>query len=217
MKLPPSLPTRCSRRTCWGRLLPGGSKTWSRVFAPRYLQPDGPPALYLKPLAETRPANDWFRDLCLIYTAHADRLVRDSVTLLFRRTGQGAAGPKPGLGHCLPQRGGRRGPDGPPLVRGNQKKIARGLLKMLAVRFSRRPSPHPRNLCSFRPILWRLPIWPLTCISGYHRCRRDRPSGFGDLAVDESAVRGTGRLQPYGLWVFQSAGSVVRIPWNDLR
>ena len=53
-----------------------------RVFAPRYLHPEGCPAFHLKKLVESKTAGDWFRDLCLLYTARADRLVRDGVTVL---------------------------------------------------------------------------------------------------------------------------------------
>ena len=52
-----------------------------RCFAPRYLAPPGCAAHFLKELLESRPPDDWFRDLCLIYTARADRLVRDSIAL----------------------------------------------------------------------------------------------------------------------------------------
>ena len=55
-----------------------------RVFAPRYLYPAGCPAVYLKRLVERHTTGDWFRDLCLLYTARANRLVRDSVTVLLR-------------------------------------------------------------------------------------------------------------------------------------
>ena len=55
-----------------------------RVFAPRYLSPKECPAVYLKQLLEKQTMGDWFRDLSLLYTARANRLVRDSVTILLR-------------------------------------------------------------------------------------------------------------------------------------
>src|SRR5215813_6769874 len=42
-----------------------------RVFAPRYLYPTGCPAVYVKKLVEKHTTGDWFRDLCVLYTARA--------------------------------------------------------------------------------------------------------------------------------------------------
>ena len=39
--------------------------------------------MYLKRLVERHTTGDWFH-LCLLYTARANRLVRDSVTVLLR-------------------------------------------------------------------------------------------------------------------------------------
>jgi hypothetical protein len=54
-----------------------------RVFARRYLRPDSGPALALKGLLERGQSGQLFSDLCLLYAARNDKLIRDVVVELY--------------------------------------------------------------------------------------------------------------------------------------
>ena len=54
-----------------------------RVFARRYLRPDSQPALLLKRLLDRGQPGQLFTDLCLLYSARNDDLLRDVVTHVY--------------------------------------------------------------------------------------------------------------------------------------
>lgn len=189
-----------------------------RVFAPRYLQPEGPPALYLKLLVDDRPGGDWFRDLCLIYAARADRLVRDSVTVLFRRArDKGRLALSLDAAIAFLNEAEEEGRMARPWCSETKKKIARGLLKMLTeFGFLAERGRGPREIRSFQA--HPLAIAYLAFDLHFRGITDAGVAAHPDWAIwqcSESAVRDAlDDLSRYGLWVFQSAGSVVRITWN---
>ena len=104
-----------------------------RVFAPRYLQPLECPAVFLKKLLEEHSSGDWFRDLCLIYIARSDDLVRDVVSAFFREArDEGrislSVDVRPSTSSARRR---ERGMMAHSWSEGTKKKIARGLIKLL--------------------------------------------------------------------------------------
>ncbi len=188
-----------------------------RVFTPRYLRPEGPPALYLKPLVEDHRGGDWFRDLCLIYTARADRLVRDSVTLLLRRVrDDGRLALSVDAVIAFLNEAEEQGHMARPWCSETKKKIARGLLKMLTEFGLLAGGRGPREFRSFHP--HPLAIAYLAFDLHFGGITDAGVTAHPDWAIwlyNEAAVRDAlDDLAGHGLWVFQSAGAVVRITWN---
>jgi len=189
-----------------------------RVFSPRFLQPAGPPALYLKNLAESRPADDWFRDLCLLYSARADRLVRDSVTVLFNRIREeGRLALSIEAVVSFLREAEEEGKMAKPWSSETKRKVGRGLLKILTeFGFLNHRTRGPREIRSFRP--HPLALAYLAFDLHFAGITDAGVTGHPDWRIwllDESAVRDAlDDMSRYGLWIFQAAGSVVRITWN---
>lgn len=189
-----------------------------RVFAPRYLYPEGCPALYLKKLVERHNTGDWFRDLCLLYTARANRLVRDSVTVLLRNArDEGRIALSVDAVVAFLREADQTGMMAHPWSPEVRKRVARVLLKVLTeFGFLAQRVRGRRELRHFRPH----PLAVAYLALDLH-CR-----GATDAAVtshtdwqlwllDEPAVRDSlNDLSRVGLWIFQAAGAVVRITWN---
>jgi hypothetical protein len=98
-----------------------------------------------------------------------------------------------------------------------KKKIARGLLKMLTeFGFLSDRCRGPRAMRSFRP--HPLAVGYLAFDLHFRGATDAGVTGHPDWAIwlfDEPAVRDAmDDLSRHGLWVFQAAGSVVRITWN---
>jgi hypothetical protein len=187
-------------------------------FAPRFLLPDPRAARYVKRLLEKRPNSDWFGNLCLLHAARADMLVRDAVTVLLRRAcdeGRLALSVDAVISFLCESE--EQGKMTTPWSSETKRKVARGLLKMLTeFGFLRRRTRGPRDIRTFHPD-------PLAvAYLAYDLHFKD----FTDAGVvshpdwriwglDEGPVRVVmDDLSRYGLWVFQAAGSVVRITWN---
>ena len=189
-----------------------------RGFAPRFLLPKPSPAGHLKRLLEQRSAGDWFGNLCLLYAARADVLVRDAVTVMLRRArdeGRLALSLDAAISFLRDSEEG--GKMITPWSLETKKKVARGLLKILTdFGFLRHSNRGAREIRNFRPE-------PLA--AAYLACDLHF-QGLSDAAVvshpdwhiwlfEEPAVRAAlDDLSRHGLWVFQAAGSVVRITWN---
>jgi len=98
-----------------------------------------------------------------------------------------------------------------------KRKIARGLLKMLTeFGFLVPRSRGPREIRNFRP--HPLALAYLAFDLHFKGITDSGVTGHSDWSVwllNEPAVRnGLDDLSRQGLWVFQAAGSVVRITWN---
>ena len=189
-----------------------------RVFAPRYLYPAGCPALYVKKLVEMHTAGDWFHDLCLLYAARADRLVRDGVTVLLRNAcDEGRISLSVDAVVAFLREADQNGMMAHPWSPEVRKRVARVLLKVLMEfgfltqrvrgrRELRHCQPHPLGIAylaldlHFRgatdTVVTSHPDWHL-------------------WLLDEPIVRDSlDELSHVGLWIFQAAGAVVRITWN---
>jgi hypothetical protein len=189
-----------------------------RVFAPRYLHPEGCPAFHLKKLVESKTAGDWFRDLCLLYTARADRLVRDGVTVLFRNAcdeGRIALSVDAVVSFLRDSdQHGMMDQTWSPEVK---KKIARGLLKILTeFGFLTQRGRGPREIQHFRP--HPLAIAYLALDLHFRGATDAAVTSHPDWRLwmlDEPMVRDhLDELSRAGLWIFQAAGAVVRITWS---
>ncbi|WP_145167967.1 BrxA family protein [Rubripirellula lacrimiformis] len=189
-----------------------------RCFAPRLLSPAGCPARHMKRLVENRSSNDWFRDLCLLYSARADRLLRDSITVfLTDAINEGRLSVTVDTATAFLCEAEEKGMMESPWAAETKKKVSRGVLKALAeFGLLSTNSRKPREILSFRPH----PIAVAYLAYDLHF------SGKSDAGVashqdwsiwqcNKAVVRESlDELSRHGLWVFQAAGNVVRITWN---
>jgi hypothetical protein len=189
-----------------------------RCFAPRLLQPAGCPARHLKRLVESRSSHDWYRDLCLLYAARADRLLRDSITLfLMDAIDEGRLAVTVDTAIAFLCEAEERGRMESPWASETKKKVSRGILKALAeFGLLSHDTRKTREILSFRPH----PIAVAYLAFDLHF------SGISDAGVtthhdwliwqcNKSVVRESlDELSRHGLWVYQAAGNVVRITWN---
>lgn len=189
-----------------------------RVFARRFLQPDGGPARHFKRLLESLPPRAWFGDLCLLYAARADRLLREIITdLYWPAVEQGRLTLMPGnvvrFLHDAQGQGRMKRPWSS-LV---QIKVARGLLKALTdFGLLRQVARGRRETVIYHP----------TDLALVYLAHDLHASGLTDAAVVEHAdwelygIRRShrfellNRLGGQGWWIAQGAGSVVRITWK---
>jgi BrxA len=191
-----------------------------RVFAPRYLRPEEYPAPHLKKLVERKTAGDWFRDLCLLYAARADRLVRDSVTVLLRNArDEGRISLSVDAVVSFLRESDQNGMMDQTWSPEVKKKIARGLLKVLTeFGFLTHRIRGSREIRHFRP--HPLAIAYLALDLHFHGATDTAVTLHPDWRLwelDEPMVRDhLDELSRLGLWIFQAAGTVVRITWNVL-
>lgn len=189
-----------------------------RVFAPRYLYPEGCPALYLKKLVEMKTSGDWFRDLCLLYAARADQLVRDSVTLLFRNArNEGRISLSVDAVIAFLRESDQNGMIAQTWSPEVKKKIARGLLKILTeFEFLTPRTRGPREIRNFRPHPLAIAYLALDLhFRGVTDTALTSHPDWQLWLLDEPVVRDRlDDLSHWDLWIFQAAGSVVRITWN---
>lgn len=189
-----------------------------RVFAPRYLYPEECPALYVKKLLESYPTGDWFRDLCLLYTARANRLVRDSVTVLLRNArDEGRLTLSVDAVVSFLREADQHGMMAHPWSPEVRKRVARVLLKVLMeFGFLTQRVRGSRDLRHFRP--HSLAIAYLALDLHFRGATDAAVTSHPDWqlwVLDEPMVRDhLDELSRVDLWIFQAAGAVVRITWN---
>lgn len=189
-----------------------------RVFGPRYLSPETCPAKHLKTLVEQHPAGDWFRDLCLLYTARADSLARDAVTALYRRVrneGRLTLSVETAIGFLREAE--EEGKMSAPWSSETKRKVARGLLKMLAeFGFLVPRTRGSREIRNFRPHPLAIAYLAFELhFSGITDARLVEHPDWRIWLMDNATLRDAlDDLSRHGLWIFQAAGAVVRITWN---
>lgn len=189
-----------------------------RVFARRYLQPDDKPARHVKRLLEALPPGPWFGDLCLLYAARADQLLRDIITEFYWPTiEEGRLTVMPNAVVRFLQLAQDRGRMQKPWSKAVQVKVARGLLKALT---------------DFG-LLWEVArgrretlVYHPTDLALVYLAHDLHASGLTDAAMadhpdwDLYGIRRSHRLEVLsrlsgdGWWIAQGAGSVVRITWK---
>lgn len=189
-----------------------------RCFAPRYLAPQGCPARHLKRLLEQRKSGDWFRDLCLLYSARADRLLRDSVGVFLRDAiaeGRLSVNVETAVNFLCEAE--QKGMMESPWAAETKKKISRGILKALSeFGFLSGDSQRPREILPFRPDPLAVAYLAFDLhFAGSTDAGIVSHPDWGIWQCNNAVVRELlDELSRRGLWVFQAAGSVVRITWN---
>ena len=189
-----------------------------RVFAPRYLYPEECPAVYLKKLVERHTQGDWFRDLCLLYTARANRLVRDSVTVFLRNArDEGRIALSVNAVVAFLRESDQNGMMAHPWSPEVRERVASILLKALAeFGFLTQRVRGSREIRHFRP--HPLAIAYLALDLHFRGATDSAVTSHPDWqlwVLDEPMVRDhLDELSRLGLWIFQAAGTVVRITWN---
>lgn len=188
------------------------------VFERRFLLADQEPAISMRRLLDRRGSGPWFSQLCLLAAARADAVVRDtaSVFLSDRRARSAGTVSTPDLMHFLEVQE-ARGYMAKPWSLGVRKSVAQHVLHQLTeLGVLGAPRRGVRPLLAFAPSA--LSVAWLAC--DLHR------RGTSDAALvahpdwqvwqlQEHDVRETiHRLSDIGLWLYQGAGSTVRIAWT---
>ena len=189
-----------------------------RVFARRYLRPDNQPARLLKRLLEGGQPGQLFSDLCLLYSARNDDLIRDAVIHLYwPALSEGRLTLVPTHVVEFLRQAEREGRIEDPWTEQVKLKVARGVLKAMAdfgllVEVSR----GRRELVHF---------WPTdrTIVFLAHDLHFVGSTDAGVVDHKDWALFGLtrrdvasalDRLSGEGWWLAQVAGSVVRITWK---
>ena len=189
-----------------------------RVFAKRYLRPDQRAAILLKKLLERNQSPQLFSDLCFLYSARADDLIRDAVTQVYwPALSVGRLSLRPEDLVDFLRQADREGRIPEPWSEKVKPKVARGLLKAMAdfgllVEVGR----GRRELVHFRPT-------DLAVVFLAYDLHFGGSTDAGITNHQDWALFGlTGkevaslldRLSGQGWWLAQVAGSLVRISWK---
>ncbi len=189
----------------------------AHAFNQRFLSGPIPAAPYLQALLESRGSDRWFTDLCLLYAARADVVLREAVTVYAaeRHATSRAYVDTPSLVHFLEDQE-ARGRMEKPWSAGVKESVAQHILRqMTEFRVAGKSRRGIRDLLVFEPtglaVAWLAhelhfqglsdvaivnhPDWQILNLSGARV--RDRVSW----------------LARPGLWEFQAAGSVVKVTW----
>lgn len=189
-----------------------------RVFARRYLRPDDRPARHLKHLLSSPGPGPWFGDLCLLYAARADRLLRAIITEFYwPAVEEGRLTIQPPVVVAFLREARRQGRMQRPWSAAVQVKVARGLLKTLTdFGLLRQVARGRRETLIYHPSDTAL----VYLLHDLHA------AGFTDAAIMDHAdwdlygiprphrLEVLNRLAGHCWWVAQGAGSVVRITWK---
>jgi hypothetical protein len=189
-----------------------------RVFAPRFLLPSDGPARQLKRLVESGQANALVVELCLLYAARQDALLRDAIVEVYwpvANTGQLVLSPRDII--TFLHQGELNGRIPEPWSVEVKIRVARGLLRALRdfglLREERRGR---REIVAHRP----------NDRTVVYLAYELHDSGLTDAAVvehDDWALYGLSRgdvvttmdrLSGEGWWILQAAVSVVRVTWQ---
>lgn len=192
-----------------------------RVFQPRFLAEGHEPASSLRRLLEVRGNGPWFAALCLLFAARADEVLRDTVSTFLpamRARGVGAV-TTPALIHFLEDQE-EQGRMARPWSSSVRKSVAQHVLHQLTDLDVL--GPPRRGIRTILPYAARsLPFAWLVCDLRRHEYSDAALVAHRDFRIwqmTEASVReALDRLSELGLWVYQGAGSVVRLafPWSD--
>jgi hypothetical protein len=189
-----------------------------RVFARRFLFPNSAAAEHLKTLVRRGLLGRRFSDICLLYAARHDDLLRDIIVGLYwpaLTDGRLELSVKDVVEFLRQAEGDGFMPE--PWSEAVKLKVARGLLKALAdFGFLREVGRGRRETVLYRPtdgvivyLAYDLHFTGSTD-SGLVRHPDWKLFGMGERDV----VAAMDRLTAEGWWLLQAAGSVVRITWK---
>ncbi len=189
-----------------------------RVFARRYLRPSTQPALLLKRLLEQGRPGQLFSDLCLLYAARNDDLIRDVVTdLYWPALSEGRLTLSPAYVVEFLRQAERDGRLTEPWSEQVKVKVARGVLKaMTDFGLLQEVGRGRRELVHFHPteraIVYLVYDIHLTGSTDGAVADHQDWHLFGFRRSDVASA--LDRLSGEGWWLAQVAGSVTRITWK---
>jgi len=189
-----------------------------RVFAWRFLRPDNRPAILLKRLLGRRQVGQVFSDLCLLYAARNDELIRDAVTHVYwPALSDGRLTLSPAYLVEFLREADRDGHIPEPWSERVKVRVARGILKaMTDFGLLREVARGKRELVHFRPadqtiVFLAYDIHFAGSTDASLVKHRDWAL-FGLGARDVTSA--LDRLSGEGWWLAQVAGSLVRVTWK---
>jgi len=189
-----------------------------RVFAWRFLRPDNRPATLLKRLLVRGQGGQVFSDLCLLYAARNDDLLRDAVTHLYwPAVSDGRLTLSPAYVVEFLRQADRDGHIPEPWSEGVKVRVARGILKaMTDFGLLREVIRGKRELVHFRPsdetIVYLAYDIHFAGSTDASLVKHRDWALFGLGPRDVSAA--LDRLSGEGRWLAQVAGSLVRVTWK---
>lgn len=189
-----------------------------RVFGRRYLRPSNRPALLLKRLLERGHPGPVFSDLCLLYAARADDLMRDAVTRLYwPALAEGRVTISPSYVVEFLREAERDGRLAAPWSENVKLKIARGVLKALTeFGLLKQIGRGKRELIHFHASDGAIAYVAYDLhFEGYTDSALLNAEDWRLFGLRTSDVASAlDRLSGAGWWVAQVAGVVVRITWK---
>ncbi len=189
-----------------------------RVFAWRFLRPDSRPAILLKRLLGHGHVGQIFSDLCLLYAARNDDLIRDAVTHLYwPGVSDGRLTLSPAYVVEFLRQADRDGHIPEPWSEQVKVRVARGILKaMTDFGLLREVARGKRELVHFRPadqtIVYLAYDIHFTGSTDASLVKNRDWALFGLGARDVTSA--LDRLSGEGWWLAQVAGSLVRVTWK---
>jgi hypothetical protein len=190
----------------------------AHAFNQRFLSGPNPAAPYLRRLLELRGPSRWFTDLCLLYAARADVVLREAITIYAaerRATGRSYVD-TPSMVRFLEEQE-ARGRMQRPWSSGVKESVAQHVLRQLTdFGLAEGPRRGVRELRTFEP----------TGVGVGWLAYDLHFRGPSDAGVVSHEDWGVWTLRPErvrdrmfllarpGIWEFQSAGSVVQITWS---
>jgi Putative inner membrane protein (DUF1819) len=190
----------------------------NRVFARRYLRPEIKPALALKKLLQAGQSGQVFSDICFLYAARNDRLLRDTVTELYwPAVSEGRLVMSPSFVVEFLRQAERDGRIEEPWSEQVKLKIARGVLKALTdFGLMHEVAPGRRELVHFRPtdrtIVYLAHDLHFSGSTDAGVVRHEDWRLFGLAPTEVTST--LDRLSGEGWWLAQTAGSLIRISWK---
>jgi hypothetical protein len=189
----------------------------AHAFNQRFLSGPLPAAPHLQRLLEFRGPGPWFTDLCLLYAARADVVLREVITLFAaerRATGRSYVDTA-SLVHFLEEQE-DRGRMEKPWSRGVKESVAQHILRQLTdFGLAERPRRGVRELRNFEPTGVAV-VW-LAYDLHFRNLSDPRVVTHTDWQVwtlEPERVRNRmSSLAGPRIWEFQAAGSVVQISW----
>ena len=189
----------------------------AHAFNQRFLSGPVPPAPHLQRLLAQRGAGRWFTDLCLLYAARADVVLRESITAYAaeRKASGRTYADTPSLVAFLDDQE-AAGRMERPWSKSVKESVAQHVLRQMTDFGIAGPSRRGvRELLPFEPtgvaVVWL--AYELHFL-GHTDARAVGHSDWAVLTLAESRVRERmARLARPGLWEFQAAGSVVQVTW----
>lgn len=189
----------------------------AHAFNQRFLSGEKPAAPYLKRLMQDKGHGRWFTDLCLLYAARADVVLREAISVYIseRRTTDRAYVDTPSFVRFIEDQE-LSGRMERPWSKSVKESVAQHVLRQLTDFGLAGPARRGvREILPFEPTSVAV-AW-LAYDLHFHDNSDSRVVSHADWQVwtlDEAQVRERmGWLVCPGMWEFQAAGTVVQITW----